>query len=100
MQLNGIQFDLGRIEAMCRDAGVVRAWVFGSILTDQFDPASDIDVLVETDTRHPRGLLALGGLQMDLSELLGREVHLTLLGGVPTAERGSLVKSARLLDAA
>ena len=100
MQLHGIDFDLGRIAALCRDSGVLRAWVFGSILTDRFDATSDIDMLVETDPRHPRGLFALGGLQMDLSELLGREVHLTLLGGVPTADRGALVKGARLLDAA
>ena len=44
--------------------------------------------------------LALGGLQMDLSELLGRTVHLTLLGGIPASERSAVLARARMLDAA
>src|SRR5690349_4276530 len=90
MVLNGVQFDLHRIAALCRGAGVVRLYAFGSILTERFGPASDIDLLAETDPSHPAGLLALGGLQMDLSDLLGRTVHLTLLGGVPAAERAAM----------
>jgi uncharacterized protein len=78
----------------------VRLWVFGSILTDSFGPQSDIDLLVETDPRNPPGLLALGGLQMDLTEILGRTVHMTLLGGVPPAQRASVLSTARLVDAA
>lgn len=100
MRLHGIEFDQAKIHALCRVAGVVRLFVFGSILTDRFGPDSDIDLLVETDARQPAGLLALGGLQMDLSELLGRTVHLTLLGGVPASERPAVLSGARLLDAA
>lgn len=100
MRLNGIEFDQDRITAMCREAGVLRLFVFGSILTDRFRPDSDIDMLVETDPLRSPGLLALGGLQMDLSELLGRNVHLTLLGGVPAAERPAMLARARMLDAA
>lgn len=77
-----------------------RLFVFGSILTDRFSAASDIDLLVETDPARPVGLLTLGGLQMDLSELLGRPVHLTLLGGVPESERPGVLARARSLDAA
>lgn len=48
-----------------------RAGVFlGSILTSRFGADSDIDILVETEPQHPVGILALGGLQMDLTELL------------------------------
>lgn len=100
MQLNGINFDPDRIATLCSGAGVMRLFVFGSILTDRFGPESDIDLLVETDPLHPPGLLALGGLQMDLSELLGRTVHLTLLGGVPANERPAVLARARVLDAA
>ncbi|MFZ4576723.1 MAG: nucleotidyltransferase family protein [Phycisphaerales bacterium] len=98
--LHGISFDPSRITALCRQAGVVRAFLFGSILTGRFGADSDIDILIETDPRNPVGLLALGGLQMDLTELLGREVHLTLLGGVPVHERPRLLATARALDAA
>jgi uncharacterized protein len=98
--LNGIHFEQSQIARACRAAGVVRLWVFGSILTDSFGPQSDIDLLVETDPRNPPGLLALGGLQMDLTEILGRTVHMTLLGGVPPAQRASVLSTARLVDAA
>lgn len=100
LELHGIRFDPQRIAALCRRAGVARAYLFGSILTNRFGAASDIDLLVETDPRQPAGLLALGGLQMDLSDLFGRPVHLTLLGGVPEPQRRLLLLSARPLDAA
>lgn len=98
--LHGIHFDEARIAEACRRAGVLRLFVFGSILTDRFGPDSDIDLLVETDPLRPPGLLTLGGLQMDLSDLLGRTVHLTLLGGVPESERPQVLARARMLDAA
>jgi predicted nucleotidyltransferase len=100
VRLHGITFDLPRIAEFSRRAGVRRLYLFGSILTANFRPDSDIDMLVETDPRHPAGLLALGGLQMDLSELLGRTVHLTLLGGIPSSERARVLAESRLLDAA
>ncbi|MCC6428999.1 MAG: nucleotidyltransferase domain-containing protein [Phycisphaerales bacterium] len=100
MRLNGIDFDLVRIGMLCKAAGVTRAWLFGSILTDQFSLQSDIDLMVETDTKHPPGVLKLGGLQMDLTELLGRHVHLTLLGGVPVQHRAGILAKAQMLSAA
>lgn len=100
VRLHGIEFDSARIVAACRRAGVVRVFLFGSILTDRFGPDSDIDLLVETDPDNPPGLLKLGGLQMDLSDMLGRTVHLTLLGGVPAKDRPAVLAHARTLDAA
>jgi predicted nucleotidyltransferase len=100
MELHGITFDPARLVPLLRNAGVVRAYLFGSILTPRFTPTSDIDLLLETDRAHSPGLLTLGGLQMDLSDALGRNVHLTLLGGVPVAERAPILAHARLLDAA
>ena len=40
-----IQFDRDRVVAFCRDRGIVRRSVFGSVLRDDFNPVhSDIDV--------------------------------------------------------
>lgn len=100
MRIEGIEFDPQAIGPLCKRAGVVRLWVFGSVVRGGFGAQSDIDVLVETDPAHPAGLLVLGGLQMDLSDLLGRPVHLTLLGSVPAADRARTLSQARLLDAA
>jgi hypothetical protein len=49
--------------------------LFGSVLRDDFHPASDVDVLVEFDPRHIPGL-AFFGMELELSELLGRTVDL------------------------
>jgi len=100
LELHGIAFDLPRIAEACRRAGVARLYLFGSILADRFREDSDIDFLIETDPRRPVGLFALGGLQMDLTDLLGRPVHLTMLGGVPARERATVLAKARMLDAA
>lgn len=100
MRLHGIEFDQGAIGEACRRAGIVRLYLFGSILSERFDAQSDIDVIVETDPSRPAGLLTLGGLQMDLSELLGRKVHITTLGGIPAGERRAILNGARRLDAA
>lgn len=95
MRLNGIEFDADAIAAACREAGVIRLWIFGSVLSDRFGPESDIDVLVETDPLRPSGLLALGGLQMDLCDILGRRIHLTTLRGLPPDIRPRILAGAR-----
>ena len=54
--------------------GVSRLRVFGSVSRGDAGPTSDIDFLVELQPG--RTLIDLGGLQMDLQELLGRKVDL------------------------
>ncbi|MCX5688912.1 MAG: nucleotidyltransferase domain-containing protein [Planctomycetota bacterium] len=100
LQVHGITFDLALLWEAARRSAVVRMYLFGSILTDQFGADSDIDFIVETDPLHAPGIFALGGLQMELSELLGRTVHLTLLGGVPARERSAVLARAWILGAA
>ena len=52
-----IQFDRDRVVAFCRDRGIVRLSVFGSVLRDDFDPArSDIDVLADFKPEAMRGI--------------------------------------------
>jgi hypothetical protein len=46
--------------------------VFGSVARGDADEASDIDFLVEMEPG--RSLLDMGGLLMDLRDLLGRDV--------------------------
>jgi predicted nucleotidyltransferase len=71
-----IQIDRERIAAFCRERGIRRLSLFGSVLRDDFDAAhSDVDVLAEYE---PGALKGLGWDIIDhreaLSELLGRTV--------------------------
>lgn len=66
------------LSAVCREHGIVRLAVFGSAITDDFDPvSSDVDVLVEFDPERGRSLLDVAAAQAGLSAAFGdREVDL------------------------
>ncbi len=66
----------GRLAEFCRKHYIVKLSFFGSVLRDDFGPQSDVDVLVEFDPAHVPGLLRFVGMQMELADLLGREVDL------------------------
>jgi predicted nucleotidyltransferase len=75
---------LAAIRDLCRVYGVARLDVFGSALTDAFDPArSDIDFLVEYDptTDLDPWLNRHFELQRELSAVLGHPVDLVMTGG-------------------
>lgn len=64
--------------AHARGASHVR--VFGSVARDDAGAASDIDFLV--DLEPDRGLFDLGGLLMDLRDLLGHDVDVVTEAGL------------------
>ncbi len=62
--------------AFCKRWQVVELALFGSVLRDDFGPASDVDVLAHFD-RHARyTLFDLAQMQDELSALLGRKADL------------------------
>ena len=64
------------IEAFCRRHHIKKLSIFGSYLREDFGPESDIDFLVEFDRNHIPGLIELVGMEIELSEALGRKVDL------------------------
>jgi len=71
--------DRNRIADFCRRHHIRRLALFGSVLREDFGPASDIDVLVEFEPGHVPGL-AFFSMQEELSLLLGRSVDLNTSG--------------------
>jgi predicted nucleotidyltransferase len=59
------------IEDFCQSHHIRKMSVFGSYLTEDFGPESDIDFLVEFDPAHIPGLIEFAGMEIELSELLG-----------------------------
>ena len=56
---------------------VLKAWLFGSFARGEETPESDVDILFVPDrSGKPFTLFTMGGMYMDLKELLGREVDL------------------------
>lgn len=71
-----ISIDKEQIAVFCKKHHITRLALFGSILTDRFGPESDVDVLVEFDPEHIPGLIALAGMEIDLSEILGHKADM------------------------
>ena len=60
--------------------GARKVWVFGSVARGEADERSDVDFLVEMEPG--RSLLDMGGLLMELRELLGRDVDVVTERGL------------------
>jgi predicted nucleotidyltransferase len=71
----GIPVDQSKIAEFCRERHIRRLSLFGSVLGEDFGPDSDVDVLVEFDPEHVPGL-EFFGMEIELSEMLGRRVDL------------------------
>lgn len=54
--------------------GVTHAAIFGSVARRGDRPDSDVDVMIEVDPDKVRSILAMGRIQMRLSDWLGRPV--------------------------
>jgi predicted nucleotidyltransferase len=71
------------------------ARVFGSVLRGEDREGSDLDILV--DPLPGASLFDLGGLQVDLEELLGIPVDLVTSGDLPEKFRNFVLKEARMI---
>jgi len=71
-----IRFDRDRVAEFCRERGIVRLSLFGSVLREDFDPArSDIDVLADFKPGATRGIgFRFFGYGDELAGILGRKV--------------------------
>ncbi len=78
MKQQGVEIPRDKIADFCRRHHIRKLSFFGSVLRDDFDPDSDIDVLVEFEPGYVPGL-AFVTLQDELSAILGgRQVDLVM----------------------
>jgi uncharacterized protein len=96
MTYHGINFDRDRIAAFCRRHGITKLSLFGSILRDDFRPDSDIDILVEFPPGARVSLFDLGGMLLELSEMLGRPVDLKTPGFIAERILKNVLAEARV----
>jgi predicted nucleotidyltransferase len=107
MTINGVKFPEERIAKFCRKHGVMRLSLYGSILRQPtlddgygFRAESDIDVLVEFLPGESKSLFDLGGMLMELREMLGRDVDLRTPADLSQYFRHEVLREARPLYAA
>lgn len=85
----------GEILRLAAKHGARNVRVFGSVARGDATESSDVDFLV--DMEPGRSLFDMGGLLMDLRELLGRDVDLVTENGLYWLLRRRILKEARPL---
>lgn len=83
----------------CRRHHIRRLAFFGSILREDFNDQSDIDVLVEFESGSRVGYFDLAAMEIELSEVLGtkRAVDLRTAGELSRYFREDVINQAEVL---
>ena len=85
------------IRAVCVKYHIVKLALFGSVLREDFRSDSDVDVLVEFAPGLRATLFDMGAAQVELSDLLGREVDLKTSGFLSPYFRQQVESSAQII---
>jgi len=93
-----LQIDEKTLDKICREYRVKKLSIFGSVVSGEARPDSDVDVLVEYDSEFSPTFFAM----TDLSEALrpifgGREVDLVIPEELHWLIRDDVLKSARVI---
>jgi len=84
------------IAEFCKRNHIRKLSLFGSALSKDFKDASDIDVLVEFDPASMPGLIKLAGMEIELSEILGRKADLRTAQDLSRYFRQKVLDSAQV----
>jgi predicted nucleotidyltransferase len=61
------------LQDLCQRYHVQKLSLFGSVLRDDFGAESDVDFLVEFEKGKTPGYLGLAGMEIELTEMIGRK---------------------------
>ncbi|HBL10150.1 MAG TPA: nucleotidyltransferase [Cyanobacteria bacterium UBA11162] len=82
------------IEQFCQRHHIRKLSLFGSVLRDDFTPESDIDFLVEFEPEYIPGFIRLAGMEIELSEIVGRKADLRTAAELSPYFRQEVLDSA------
>ena len=97
MLAHAVELPRESIAAFCQRHRIRRLSFFGSVLRDDFRPDSDVDVLIEFEAGAGAGLIRLGGMEVELSELLGRTVDLNTPGNFRQPLRDEIIDRSEVV---
>ena len=92
-----IAVPIEQIEQFCQRHHIQRLALFGSVLRADFRGDSDVDVLVEFEPGKTPDFFTFVELQEELSDMLGRQVHLNTPGFLSRHFREKVVDTAQVL---
>lgn len=92
-----ISLSTEKIGAFCKKHHILTLALFGSILTSNFGPKSDVDVLVRFETTHTPNLFDLVDMESELSDIVGRHVDLKTPNDLSPYFRNEVIASAKTI---
>ncbi|PIV89444.1 MAG: nucleotidyltransferase [Hydrogenophilales bacterium CG17_big_fil_post_rev_8_21_14_2_50_63_12] len=95
-----LNLDEATLACFCKTHHIRRLSLFGSQLKGRAGPDSDIDLLVEFDPEHIPTLFGIAGMEIEMSELLGKKVDLRTAGDLSRYFRDEVVRMAEVQYAA
>ena len=95
-----LALDRERIAQFCQKHHIVKLALFGSVLREDFRQDSDVDILVWFAPEHIPSLLGIAGMEIELSEMLGRKVDLRTPEELSRYFRDEVVSGAEVQYAA
>ena len=85
-----------KLTDFCKRNHIHKLSLFGSILRDDFRADSDVDVLVEFEPNYKIGYIRLAGLEIELSEMIGRRVDLRTPAELSRYFRNHVLREAKV----
>ncbi len=95
-----VHLDRDAIADFCKKHHIRKLSLFGSVLRDDFRPDSDVDMLVEFEPGTRVGYFGLAGMEIELTEMIGRKVDLRTPGELSRYFRQQVIDEAQELYAA
>ena len=81
-----VEVSKDKIQSFCLKWKITELSLFGSVLRDDFGPASDVDMLVSFDPAARWSLMALAAMQDEIQKILGRKVDLVERSAIERSE--------------
>ena len=101
MKVKNIEIPLKEIKVFCNRWQVIEFALFGSVLRADFNADSDIDVMVQFDTKAQRTFADLEDMEAELATIFNREVDVVTRNGIENSRnylrRQEILTSARVI---
>lgn len=96
MRMTQIEIPKDQVAEFCKRNHIRKLSLFGSVLSKNFRPDSDVDVLVEFEAGARVGLIRMAGMEIELSKILGRKVDLRTPADLSRYFRDDVLRAAEI----
>ncbi|MGK7954713.1 MAG: nucleotidyltransferase family protein [Crocosphaera sp.] len=100
---NNLGLSNPQLARFCKKWGIIELSLFGSILGDQFNQNSDIDILLQFSPDSRQGLLTLAKIKYELEKMTGRVIDIAVKESIENSEneirRQEILNTAKVIYA-